>query len=113
MSKILEAFVKSPELIPPGNFPAVIPSGLAELFPKAISCGMVLKKKLSDRIQRHSPVNCIWWWPFTQPKLSVICRTGVLRPCGRFVETMLGSNSVPFVKVEKESGTITDRKSVV
>src|SRR5229473_4999584 len=65
-SKTLCAFVRSPEPMPPRNLDLAIPSGLEVLLPNWINCGIVLLKELLDRIHRHSPVNCILWWPFTQ-----------------------------------------------
>src|SRR5215467_1694514 len=70
---------------------------------------MVLKKKLLDRIHRHSPVISKLWCPLIQLKLSTIWRTGVLRPWGRFVETILGSVIPEVLVMENEFGTATWR----
>src|SRR5262245_41711862 len=91
VSKTFCAAVRPVELIPPGNFPVVRPSELALLLPKIILGTTVLKKKLLAEICRYSPPKRALCLPKLQLKSSLACCTGVLRPCGRLVEVMLGS----------------------
>src|ERR1017187_7618541 len=83
------ARVNSAVLIP-GSVAELRLFGLDALLPTVTRGNTVFHKKELATSQRYSPPNRMVCLPFPQEKLSLNCRSGVLRPCGKLVDVMIG-----------------------